>query len=84
MLLNLCRQITGERQLMDLAIKGLKVKLNVMLTHWQNQPDINMAALRVLNDWANSIESPEEAYNLLYEALGEKDVDMSSFRSVLE
>ena len=84
MLLNLSRQITGERKLMDLAIKGLKVRLDVILTHLQNQKDINMAALYVLNDWANSIESPEKAYNLLYEPLGKKDVDMSSFRWELQ
>ena len=84
MLLKLSRQITGELKLMDLAVKGLGVRLNDVLTHLWNQKDINTAALYVLNEWANSIESPEKAYNLLYEALGKKDVDMSSFRWELQ
>ena len=43
-----------------------------------------MAVYGVLKEWFNSIESPEEAYRILYEALGKKEVDMKSHRKFLE
>ena len=43
-----------------------------------------MAVYGVLKEWFNSIESPEEAYRILYEALGKDDVDMKKHRKFLE
>ena len=43
-----------------------------------------MAVHSLLKAWSNSIESPEEAYSILYEALGKEGVDMKNHREVLD
>ena len=43
-----------------------------------------MAVHSLLKEWSSSIESPGEAYSILYEALGKDGVDMKNHREVLE
>ena len=58
--------------------------VKVVDKHIKNNDEFNMAVFGVLKEWFNSIESPEDAYRMLYEALGMDDVDMKSHRQFLE
>ena len=83
-MLKLSKHINSELELTCLAIIGLELDEKVVEKHIKNNNEFNMAVYGVLKEWSNSIESPEEAYRILYEALGKDDVDMKSHRKVLE
>ena len=83
-MLKLSKHINSELELRCLAIIGLEVDENVVDKHIKNNNEFNVAVYRVLKEWFNSIESSEEAYRILYEALGKEEVDMKSHRKFLE
>ena len=82
-MLKLSKHINSDFQLYCLAIIGLEFDENIVDKHIKNNNKFNMAVYRVLKEWFNSIESPEEAYQILYEALGKDGVDMKNHREVL-
>ena len=83
-MLKLSKQINDALELNCLAIIGLEFEENVVDKHIKNNDQFNMAVYGVLKEWFNSIESSEEAYRILYEALGKEEVDMRSHRKFLE
>ena len=83
-MLRLSKHINDALELNCLAIIGLELDENVVDKHIKNNDQFNMAVFRVLKEWSNSIESPEEAYRILYEALGKEGVDMKNRRKALE
>ena len=83
-MLTLSKRINTAFELHCLAIIGLQLDENVVDKHIKNNDEFNMAVYGVLKEWFNSIESPEEAYRILYEALGKERVDMKNHRKALE
>ena len=83
-MLKLSKCINSEFELNCLAIIGLELDEKVVEKHIKNNDEFNMAVYGVLKEWSNSIQSPEDAYRILYEALGKDDVNTKSHRKVLE
>ena len=83
-MLKLSKRINSPLELNCLAVFGLQLDVKVVDKHIKNNDEFNMAVYGVLTEWSNSIESSEEAYRILYEALGMDDVDMKSHRKFLE
>ena len=84
-MLKLSKRINSAVELNCLAIIGLEFDENIVDKHIKNNDEFNMAVYGVLKEWFNSIESsPEEAYRILYEALGKEGVDMKNHRKALE
>ena len=83
-MLKLSKWINTALELNCLAIIGLELDVNVVHKHIKNNDQFTMAVFRVLKEWFNSIESPEEAYQILYEALGKEGSTWKKHRKALE
>ena len=60
MVLNLAKNIPGEKELMTLAVTGLRMKTATVRSCLTNKKDdINMAMLAVLNKWNSSYGTKE-------------------------
>ena len=67
-----------------LATIGLGMTENDVERHIKNKSEFNMAVYSLLREWSNRIENPEDAHQILYEALGKDLVDMKNHRDVLD
>ena len=83
-MLKLSKQITKESELNCLAILGLGIDDKVVDKHIKNNKEFNMAVYGVLKEWRSSKEDGQDAFQVLYEALGSDDVDMKDCRKALE
>ena len=84
MMLKLSKHINSVLELNCLAIIGLHLDGKVVNKHINNNKEFNMAVYGVLIEWSNSIGNSEDAYRILYEALGKEGVDMKNHRNSLE
>ena len=71
-LVNLSQRITSEKELLELGVKGLKLKDYIIQTALYNHNrDIQSAVYDVLSSWVKQYESREEALGHLQNALKE-------------
>ena len=84
MMLGLSKRITSKTNLYDLAISGLGLSDGVVAKHIKNEDEFNVAVFKVLKEWSDSQDNQEDAYQILYEALGKDGVDMKDYRKALE
>ena len=82
--LKLSKPINSEMGLNCLAMIGLGLTENDVDRHIKNKSEFTMAVHSLLKAWSSSIENPEDAYSIVYEALGKEGVDMKNHREVLE
>ena len=59
----------NEKDLRDVALKGLGIEGQDVQRHISNSKDITEAAYNVLRDWFNTQKSPSVAYVMLTRAL---------------
>ena len=69
MLHNLSQKKVNEKDLRDVALKGLGLEGQDVQRHISNSKDITEAAYNVLRDWFNTQNSPNVAYTMLTRAL---------------
>ena len=85
MMWRLSKCITRETNLNDLALLGLGLSDDAVAKHIKNKKDeFNVAVYGVLKEWSDSKENKEDAYQILYEALGKDGVDMKDYRKALD
>ena len=76
MVLNLANKFITKRQVMTLAVTGLKVETSKVRRSLTNNDDISMAMYDILTEWNKSQEDKKIAYKTLHKALD--DVNMSA------
>ena len=85
MMWKLSKCIVSQTNLNDLAILGLGLDHDVVVKHIKNKKDeFNVAVFEVLKEWSDSKENQEDAYGILYEALGKDVVHLKDHRKALE
>ena len=83
-LLKLSKRVNSELGLNCLAILGLGLTESDVERHIKNKSEFTISVYSLLQEWSNKTENLEDAYQILYEALGKDGVDMKNHRKVLK